>query len=147
MAPAICMAAAIMQGGLALDPRSGSKFGGGMSILSIYRRFIVDFAGPQNLIDSISTIHRRYVDDTEPVCRQLTHSTFWFTQHNTRKHTGAWPQGSFNSCGRLQMNASSKIMLCRQSHNASSSNVGPQSSGFNSLSIELGVTLALLASL
>ena len=35
------------QGGLALDPRRGSVFLGGISTSPIYRRFVVDFAGSQ----------------------------------------------------------------------------------------------------
>ena len=50
-------------------PRSGSIFLGGISISSIYRRFIVDFAGPQ--IGSISSIYQRYIDDILAECNSF----------------------------------------------------------------------------
>ena len=49
------------QGRSAFDPRSGSTFCGGISISSLYRRFIAAFPGPW--IDDISTTYRRYIED------------------------------------------------------------------------------------
>ena len=57
---------ACRQGPSALDPRSGSIVLGGLSISSLYRRFIVAFFGPQ--IDEISSIYRRYFDDILATC-------------------------------------------------------------------------------
>ena len=68
-----------------LDPRSGSIFLGGILISPICRLDIADFAGTQ--IGSISAIYRRYIDNVEPICRQLAHATFSFARRNTCEHT------------------------------------------------------------
>ena len=54
------------QGGSAFDPRSGSINCWGLSISSLYRRFIVAFFGPQ--IDELSSIYRRCIDDISAKC-------------------------------------------------------------------------------
>ena len=75
-----------------LDPRSGSIFWGGISISSIYRLDIADFAGPQ--IDSISSIYRRV--DISTIYRRylaICH-IFLMYKHGVKGSSGPGLKGS-----------------------------------------------------
>ena len=82
------------QGPSALDPRSGSIFLGGLSISSIYRRFIVAFFGPQ--IDEILSIYPRYIDDISTIYE--LHVTVLFTHGVQGAPRGPCLNGSITQC-------------------------------------------------